>query len=489
MEVLNNRTHGLRGLLILQFVAAFNDNAWKLVVALLGIQAVAAPMEGPLASSEAAYQAQTALAFIVYTLPLTVASPFAGLLSDRWSKRTILVAMKLAEVALIGPCNMGAPGRAGGHNCVAAHSGCYGRQDRDPQQRGSVIAVSNTFIFGALILGSLSSHVFAQMGLAAKEIFVVAGVATFGATIWALWLLPLAFLRLLLILLANTFYRVTLRGAEHFPATGGALLAPNHVSFADGLFLITCMDRPIRFVVAQEMYEKRLFKPFLEAMQAVPISSLEGPRSVLRALRAAGRHLDSSEIVCLFPEGQITRTGMLLPFERLPVGRQGMLLVKGPNVMQGYLGRDDLTASVMRDGWYITGDLAMVDEDGFIRIMDRLSRFSKVGGEMVPHGRVEEALQEAVGAATQVFAVTGVPDERRGENLAVLHTLAEAEIPEALEKAAANGLPNLYLPRHDHFIRVEQLPLLGTGKLDLREVKRVAVEALANTPAKSRWEG
>ena len=72
--------------------------------------------------------------------------------------------------------------------------------------------------------------------------------------------------------------------------------------------------------------------------------------------------------------------------------------MKGPNVMRGYLGRDDLTAAALRDGWYVTGDLGLVDEDGFLKITGRLSRFSKIGGEMVPHGRVEEALNEAIGA-------------------------------------------------------------------------------------------
>jgi len=168
-------------------------------------------------------------------------------------------------------------------------------------------------------------------------------------------------------------------------------------------------------------------------------------------------------------------------FEPLPPDTSGMLLVKGPNVMRGYLGRDDLTAAVMRDGWYVTGDIAMIDEDGFVRITDRLSRFSKIGGEMVPHGRVEEALQDAAEAATQVFAVTAVPDERKGERLAVLHTLDPEQIPEILRKVAAAGVPNLFIPRADHFVKVPSIPLLGTGKLDLRETKRLAAEAL--TPA------
>jgi acyl-[acyl-carrier-protein]-phospholipid O-acyltransferase/long-chain-fatty-acid--[acyl-carrier-protein] ligase len=168
-------------------------------------------------------------------------------------------------------------------------------------------------------------------------------------------------------------------------------------------------------------------------------------------------------------------------FEPLPPNTPGMLLVRGPNVMQGYLGRDDLTAAAMKDGWYVTGDIAILDDDGFLRITDRLSRFSKIGGEMVPHGRVEQALQEAAGAAEQVFAVTGIPDEKKGERLAVLTTLDASKIPAVLERVATMGLPNLFVPKKDAFVQVEKLPLLGTGKLDLRGVKKIATERLAAT--------
>src|ERR671939_1441833 len=105
-----------------------------------------------------------------------------------------------------------------------------------------------------------------------------------------------------------------------------------------------------------------------------------------------------------------------------------MLLVEGPNVMRGYLGRADLTAAVLRDGWYVTGDIGRMDEDGFLAITGRLSRFSKIGGEMVPHGRVEEALHRAIGAEEPVFAVTAVGDARKGEQLAVLHTLDDGQV-------------------------------------------------------------
>jgi len=162
----------------------------------------------------------------------------------------------------------------------------------------------------------------------------------------------------------------------------------------------------------------------------------------------------------------------------LPPETPGMMLVRGANVMQGYLGREDLTAAAMRDGWYVTGDIALIDADGFVRITDRLSRFSKIGGEMVPHGRVEETLHQAAGIEHQVFAVTALPDDKKGERLAVIHTLDPDQIPDILDRVKESGLPNLFIPRKESFVQVEALPMLGTGKIDLRGVKRVAEEAL-----------
>lgn len=163
----------------------------------------------------------------------------------------------------------------------------------------------------------------------------------------------------------------------------------------------------------------------------------------------------------------------------LPCGQPGLLLVKGPNVMKGYLNRPDLTEKVIHDGWYITGDIAELDPEGFIKITDRLSRFSKIGGEMVPHIRVEEYLHQAAEELeNQVFAVTALPDPQKGERLAVLHTLDQNQIADIIKELTKLGVPNLYIPKPDHFIPVKELPLLGTGKIDLKAIKAIAEESL-----------
>jgi len=1139
-------TRALRGLLIAQFFGAFNDNAWKLMIALLAIKQVAATTDISGPAYELASQTQTTQAFVIFTLPLMVVSAFAGAFSDRFSKRTVIVMMKALEVflmsagaaalffnpeggllpllvlagmgaqsALFSPSKYGIlpellphsrlswgngqlelwtftaiiggtalagplldlsghmPWMAGlvlvifsgaglwasflippvpqarpnagiretwqaavdalradrvltlgvlgsiafwtlaslvgqdvlvyakavlhlsdtysgfplaafgvgvgigsllvgklsatkvelgylplggigitlslwalgmlkpelggtllGMACLGLSSGFVVVplnaliQWRAPSdRRGAVIAFSNTLVFGGVLMGSLGSGFLATIGLSASAIFLVSGIGSALVTIWAMYKLPETFIRLVLVLFTHSLYRLTILGREHMPQEGGALLVPNHVSFIDGFLLLATTDRPIRFLVDQIYYDNTFLNPFAKIMGAIPISSNGSPKEILYALREAGRRLDDGELVCIFPEGQITRTGNLLPFRagftrivkgrnipiipihldrvwgsvfsfiggkflakwpsripypitlslgeplpstttaddlrqaiqelsevawgvrktssrplhhsfvssmrkhpfrfvfgdatkphvscsqaligaialaralrshwdgqhtvglllppsvggalaniaatlsgrttvnlnytagmtglesaskqaglmtvltsrvflekakvelpsnltpiwieevrktidarakitafllalftpirmlerccgaitqptiddlatiiftsgstgdpkgvmlshfnldsnvegvaqllhidkydrflgilpffhsfgylatlwfptihgagvvyhpspldagpigdlihhhkatvllttptflqlyirrctpeqfgslrivltgaeklpdrlltafeerfgirpiegygitecapviavncpdyraagffqpasrpgtvgqplpgvslrivdpdtftRLPVGTPGMLLVKGPNVMDGYLGREDLTAQVMREGWYITGDIAHLDEDGFLTITDRLSRFSKIGGEMVPHGRVEEALHQAIQTESMILAVTAIPDERKGEQLVVLHMLEESTIPDLLDKVAESGLPNLFIPRRDNFIKVDQLPVLGTGKLDLRALKRAALEHAAKPQTSS----
>jgi acyl-[acyl-carrier-protein]-phospholipid O-acyltransferase/long-chain-fatty-acid--[acyl-carrier-protein] ligase len=157
-----------------------------------------------------------------------------------------------------------------------------------------------------------------------------------------------------------------------------------------------------------------------------------------------------------------------------------MLQISGPNIMSGYLGQPELTAKVLKDGWYITGDLGYIDDDGFVFVTGRQSRFSKIGGEMVPHIQIEEAITQFVGdnEGQISVAVTSVPDEKKGERLIVLHTeisKTPAEITKALSEI---GLPNLFIPSQDSFIKVEAIPILGTGKLDLRGLQQMAKDLL-----------
>ena len=161
--------------------------------------------------------------------------------------------------------------------------------------------------------------------------------------------------------------------------------------------------------------------------------------------------------------------------ESLAAGKEGLLLIKGPNVMLDYLNMKDKADEVLKDGWYDTGDIAKIDADGFITITDRLWRFSKIAGEMVPHVGVEGVFLNALGTTEQFVAVTAVPDDKKGEEPIVFY-LPQAGTAENLhEIITKSSLPNLWKPRRDNYIKIESMPTLGSGKLDVAKLKEIAL--------------
>ena len=167
-------------------------------------------------------------------------------------------------------------------------------------------------------------------------------------------------------------------------------------------------------------------------------------------------------------------------FEDLPPGSEGMLLFRGPNVMKGYLNDPGKTFEVMRGEWYVTGDIAKIDADGFIWITGRESRFSKIGGEMVPHLKIEDALTDLLfgdhdDEHEKEIVVTAVPDVRKGERIVVLYTELTRSPEDICRDLKELGLPALWIPSVDSFLQVESIPVLGTGKLDLKGLKELAL--------------
>ncbi len=155
------------------------------------------------------------------------------------------------------------------------------------------------------------------------------------------------------------------------------------------------------------------------------------------------------------------------------IDQPGLLLVRGDSLMRGYLQEPERTTEAMRDGWYVTGDIASIDADGFITITDRVSRFSKIAGEMVPHLKIEDAINEVLGEVGA--AVTAVPDDTRGERLVAFY-ITGTETPDAIWKQLnETSLPKLWLPRRDSIFLVDAIPTLGSGKVDLRRLKELAL--------------
>ncbi len=161
--------------------------------------------------------------------------------------------------------------------------------------------------------------------------------------------------------------------------------------------------------------------------------------------------------------------------EPLYLNQVGLIALKGPNVFSGYLNNPDQSAAMMHEGWLVTGDLGRIDEDGFIYIEGRLSRFSKIAGEMVPHGLVEETIIEAFGfgdAELPVIAIGGRPDAKKGEVL-VLLTTVDLELNAVCRALADARVSNLWFPKV--IKHVEEIPVLATGKLDLRQLGELSL--------------
>ena len=168
--------------------------------------------------------------------------------------------------------------------------------------------------------------------------------------------------------------------------------------------------------------------------------------------------------------------GELIPWDRAVVHVRTESFMIGANVFEGYLDDPEKTQSAFRDGWFVTGDLGRFDDDGFLYIEGRVSRFSKIGGEMVPHGTVEQAILSAFGweqAEGPTVFVTSVPDAVKGEAL-VLLTTRDVSVEELRSRLTAAGVPNLWVPRIIR--RVEQIPMLGTGKTDLKRCRELAAD-------------
>src|SRR5215471_5952125 len=186
-----------------------------------------------------------------------------------------------------------------------------------PEMKGGIIAAGNLLSFLGVPAASGVYYLLASKGhLSPRGVFLTGAAITLAGTIYVLFLLPDWFLRLLLWLPTHTIYRIRVIGRDNIPEKGGALFVSNHMSFVDVLLLSESTDRPIRFLMYKGIYDSPIIKPFARMMGAIPISSEFRPRDMIRSLRAASDAIRDGEIVCIFAEGQITRTGQLLPFRR-----------------------------------------------------------------------------------------------------------------------------------------------------------------------------
>lgn len=187
------------------------------------------------------------------------------------------------------------------------------------------------------------------------------------------------------------------------------------------------------------------------------------------------------------PSNRLGSTGKLLPGIAAEIrdpdtdGKRslhetGMLWLRGPNIFEGYLNDPDQTAEVLRDGWLKTGDIGRFDEDGFLYVEGRLSRFSKIGGEMVPHETIEQKILSVLPTAehsTRIIAIVGVEDMAKGEALVLLSSV-DIDLHQLRTRLFHAGVPNLWIPKI--LRRIDAIPVLASGKLDLSRCKQLASE-------------
>jgi acyl-[acyl-carrier-protein]-phospholipid O-acyltransferase/long-chain-fatty-acid--[acyl-carrier-protein] ligase len=213
-----------------------------------------------------------------------------------------------------------------------------------------------------------------------------------------------------------------------------------------------------------------------EASPVVAVNLFDEPPSRMNPDGVLGRRIGS---VGRMVPGMTARIRDPETGGELDLFQSGMLWLRGANIFDGYFKETDQTTAVLQEGWYKTGDVGRLDEDGFLFIEGRISRFSKIAGEMVPHLTVEQKIAEALDlhpaqGEGPAVAVVGLPDEKRGESLVALTTVPVAQA-ELRRRLVALGLPNLWIPKVVK--QVASLPILATGKLDLRECQRLAEQA------------
>ena len=255
------------------------------------------------------------------------------------------------------------------------------------------------------------------------------------------------------------------------------------------------------FIVGAERLQPEVEKAFLTRCgvqllegygltEAAPVCSVNLPDAArVQGSAFAIPGMVSRSIGCLLPGIAVRITDAEEDDKPLPLTERGMIWLKGANIFRGYVNKPELNASVFRDGWFKTGDIGQMDLNGFISLGGRLSRFSKIGGEMVPHEGVELALSQILKLSADdelKIAITGVMDAQKGEALALLSALPEHQDPanereilsELRAALSAMELPNLWAPRY--LIPVPAIPLLPTGKQDLSTCKAIAAEAVSS---------
>jgi len=216
-----------------------------------------------------------------------------------------------AAVAL----NLALLGFFGGFFNVPVNAIIQHRPDAD--KKGGVIAVSALLAWIGMLLSAGVYYLLKVVWhLTPPHIFLAGAAMSLAGTIYCVILMPDSLVRLILWLATKTIYQIRVEGRDNIPEKGGALFICNHVSFVDAPLLMASTDRTIRFIMHRDYYERWWIKPFVGMLGIIPIASDQGPRELIKSLQTAGNAIRAGEVVCIFAEGEITRTGELNQFHR-----------------------------------------------------------------------------------------------------------------------------------------------------------------------------
>ena len=185
-----------------------------------------------------------------------------------------------------------------------------------PSHRARVIAANNIVNALFMIASSLIAGALLGAGLSVPQVFGVTALLNVLVVGYLFWLMPEYIIRLVMLVMARLVYRLRVRGDEHLPNEGGAILVCNHVSFVDAIILGVCSPRPMVFLMDHRIFQSRVLGWFFRAVKAIPIApQKEDPVAYEQAFVRARAVLDSGDLLCLFPEGAITRDGRMGPFK------------------------------------------------------------------------------------------------------------------------------------------------------------------------------
>jgi len=212
-------------------------------------------------------------------------------------------------------CNLGMLGFFGGFFNVPVNAIIQYRPD--PGNRGAVIATSALMTWIGVFLASGVYYLFAvTFHLSQTQIFLAGAGLTLIGTIYCIQLVPDSIVRFLLWLMTKTVYVIRVEGRDNIPEKGGALFVSNHVSYVDGPLLMAVTDRKVRFLMHRDFFKIWWLKPFAKMLGLIPIAAEQGPRQMLQSFHTAGEAIRSGDVVCIFAEGGISRSGALQEFHR-----------------------------------------------------------------------------------------------------------------------------------------------------------------------------